>query len=278
METLNLNKLFENALVPLADFLAFEAPGQKWIKVKVIVNAGKGGTLPLCIFLMYQFNNFSYSACIMTALHGSYGLIWLLKDAIIPDAQWEEPVSTIGALTVASMMMGYWLSDFITIGTKVVIPPPVAALAIMVYAIGVTIMMASDTQKYFVLKLKKGLISDGWFETCRNSNFLGEIMVYASFCICAGHYIPWAFSIFIWFAYFGGRFYNKEKSFALKKGGLDYIKRTSVILPVSLPFLPSWFSTPEEFYIEEDQKEGESSLPSPNTRARQGGKSKVKRK
>ena len=141
-------------------------------------------------------------------------------------------------------------------------------------------MMASDTQKHFVLKIKKGLIADGWFETCRNTNFLGEIMVYASFCICANHYMPWLFCIFIWTVYFGGRFYSKEKSFARKKGGLEYIEGTSLILPVSLPFLPTWFTIPQEHCIDphpEIQEGRKSRSPLDSTRARRGN-SKVKRK
>ena len=36
-------------------------------------------------------------------------------------------------------------------------------------------------QKYFVLRARRGLITDGLFSRCRNPNYLGEMMIYGSF-------------------------------------------------------------------------------------------------
>lgn len=44
-------------------------------------------------------------------------------------------------------------------------------------------MLVSDAQKYYTLKYKKGLISDGMFYATRNPNYLGEIMLYRIFDI-----------------------------------------------------------------------------------------------
>ena len=46
-------------------------------------------------------------------------------------------------------------------------------------------MLGSDGQKYFMLREKKGLIFDGFNKKTRNPNFLGEIMLYASFNVIA---------------------------------------------------------------------------------------------
>ena len=270
--SLNLNNLYENVLDPLANFLIWEAPGKKFIKAKWVINSCKGGTLPLSIALMYQYNNFSYSACTIAALHGSYGLIWVLKDAVMPDPAWENPLSIMGAITIGSSMMLYWSAAFITISSRIVIPPPLAAFATIIYSIGVVTMMCADAQKYFVLRIQKGLISDGWFATCRNTNFLGEIIVYASFCLCARSYFPWIWCLFVWSAFFGGRFYLKDKSFAKKPGGVDYIKNTSILLPVSLDFLPSPFSIPSETYVEPAEERQQS--PASNTKRQAGRRRK----
>ena len=44
-----------------------------------VINSFKGGTLPFCLALMKYSNNYSMSAYLITALHGSYGLLWCLK-------------------------------------------------------------------------------------------------------------------------------------------------------------------------------------------------------
>ena len=49
---------------------------------------------------------------------------------------------------------------------------------------------ASDAQKYFSLKLKKDLIKEGFFKNIRNTNYLGEILIYLSFAILSMSFIP----------------------------------------------------------------------------------------
>ena len=43
------------------------------------MNAQKGGTLPMCLVLMAACGNFSPTALLYTALHGGYGLCWLVR-------------------------------------------------------------------------------------------------------------------------------------------------------------------------------------------------------
>lgn len=49
------------------------------------------------------------------------------------------------------------------------------------YIIGVVFMLLTDVQKYLVLMHKKGLISFGMNGWSRNMNYVGEMMLYASF-------------------------------------------------------------------------------------------------
>ena len=86
----------------------------------------------------------------------------------------------------------YWLAPVPAGDAPYEAPTLVLARSRAIYVIGVVLMMGSDAQKYFVLKVKRGLITDGFFARMRHPNYLGEMMVYGSFAVLAGHWIPWA--------------------------------------------------------------------------------------
>lgn len=57
----------------------------KIIKASYIANFFKGNTILFLLTLMIYYDNFSKRNIIYTALHGSYGLLWILKDLTFPD-------------------------------------------------------------------------------------------------------------------------------------------------------------------------------------------------
>lgn len=114
---------------------------------------------------------------------------------------------------------------------KKTVSPPRAFVATVMCVTGTALMLAADTQKHFVLQVKKGLISDGWFARCRNTNYLGEMMLYSSFGVVAQHWVPWAHIGFMWSFVFLGRWFAKEASFRRKVGGPEYMARSGLILP-----------------------------------------------
>ena len=77
-------------------------------------------------------------------------------------------------------------------------------------------MIASDCQKYYTLKYKKGLIDDGLFKYTRNPNYLGEIMVYLSFAMCVGQWEGYAIVSSIWVTVFVINMMCKEISYKKK--------------------------------------------------------------
>lgn len=103
--------------------------------------------------------------------------------------------------------------------------------AIFCYAIGVVLMIASDCQKYYTLKYKKGLIDDGMFKYTRNPNYLGEIMVYLSFAICVGRSEGYSIVSALWVTAFAINMMCKEISYKKKPGWEEYKKRSYILLP-----------------------------------------------
>jgi protein-S-isoprenylcysteine O-methyltransferase Ste14 len=160
------------------------------MKVKHVINLHKGATLFFVGSLMGIYQNFSIAAWVYLALHGTYGLVWLLKDRIYPDKQWEQELPVIQGIPGFFVIGLYWVAPFILISQNVEPPYPLIAGAIALNILGIFLHYASDAQKYFTLKYHKGLITEGFFARCRNTNYLGEILIYTSFAILAMHWLP----------------------------------------------------------------------------------------
>ena len=67
-------------------------------KLATLINLQKGGTGPFVLALMVVCGNWSAEAWTYLALHGTYGLCWLLKHATFRDARWEVRVTWAGGL------------------------------------------------------------------------------------------------------------------------------------------------------------------------------------
>ena len=92
-------------------------------------------------------------------------------------------------------------------------------------------MMGSDAQKYFTLRLRRGLITDGFFVRVRHPNYLGEMVLYASFAWVAGHVLPWLVLAWVWLALFVPNMLGKEASMSRYPEWAAYKARTGMLLP-----------------------------------------------
>jgi hypothetical protein len=57
------------------------------MKVKHPINLSKGTTFLFVLGLMVIYQNFSLGCWVYLALHGIYGVLWLLKDRLFRDKQ-----------------------------------------------------------------------------------------------------------------------------------------------------------------------------------------------
>jgi protein-S-isoprenylcysteine O-methyltransferase Ste14 len=160
------------------------------MKIKYAINLHKGLTFFFVLGLMFVYQNFTVGAWVYLALHSTYGFLWLLKDQLFPDKQWEQFVSIPQGIFIFILVSLYWIAPFILISSGTVPPLPLVALAISLNIFGVFLHFASDTQKYYTLKYQKGLITEGFFARCRNTNYLGEIFIYTAFAMLTQHWLP----------------------------------------------------------------------------------------
>jgi len=218
----------------ITNYLATEIPpGPKLFKLKHVINFQKGFTLAYVLSLMRYYKNFNKTAYLYLSLHGTYGLIWLLKDKIFPDKSWERKSTIPSSIATFLLVLGpYWVSPYLIIKNKVNISNFRMFLCIMIHTLGCVTMMASDTQKYFQLKEKKKLIKDGWFKKSRNTNYLGEMMIYLSYAMLGNSKIPYFILSYIWSILFIPNMLSKDKSIIKKEGGKEYIKNSNLLIPL----------------------------------------------
>lgn len=222
-----------NRWLALRDYLTDDfLGGPKLVKFAWAINLQKGGTLFFVLAVMAWAGNWSATAWTYAALHGSYGVLWLLKEAIFPDPAWQRKITFAGALNTWLLALGlYWIAPVLLIVDRTEQPPAILAAATFIYAIGVVLMMGSDAQKYFVLKERRGLITTGFFARTRNPNYLGEMMLYGSFALVAGHWIPWVVLAWVWGAAFLPNMWKKDASMSRYPEWAAYKARTGLVLP-----------------------------------------------
>ena len=199
------------------------------MKLNQIINLHKGLTVFVVAGLMMFYQNYSISAWVYLSLHGTYGILWLLKERIFPDPNFKEKINLITAITGFIFLGSYWLAPFILISSQKIVPNSIIAASISINIIGVFLHFASDSQKYFTLRIKKELIKDGFFKNMRNPNYLGEILIYISFSILSMSFIPFAILILFFFIVFLPRMIKKDKSLT-KYDSFNKYKQTSGLL------------------------------------------------
>ena len=199
------------------------------MKLNQIINLHKGLTVFVVAGLMMFYKNYSIAAWVYLSLHGTYGILWLLKEKIFPDPYFKEKINFITSITGFIFLGSYWIAPFILISSQKLVSSPIIAASISINIIGVFLHFASDAQKYFTLRIQKELIKDGFFKNIRNTNYLGEILIYLSFAILSMSYIPFLILALFFFVVFLPRMIKKDKSLT-KYPSFDKYKQISGLL------------------------------------------------
>jgi protein-S-isoprenylcysteine O-methyltransferase Ste14 len=206
-------------------------------KFSWVINFQKAGTFFFLGFLIWYYDNHSTAAWIYLAMHGSYGLVWLIKDLAFPDPGWQKRITIAGGIDAFAGVLGwYWVFGWLLISGYAEpvypLPEPVwFALCISLCLTGSVIMMAADAQKFFTLRLSKGLITDGMHRHVRHPNYLGEMMIYGSFALMVWHWLPFVVLAWVWLGVFAVNMIHKEASMSRYPEWTEYKKRSWWLLP-----------------------------------------------
>jgi protein-S-isoprenylcysteine O-methyltransferase Ste14 len=212
--------------------------GPKHLKMAWVINLHKVITLFIILGMMFYFDNFSTAAWVYLGLHGIYGYCWLVKDFAFRDGSFETRVTYGGAVMTYLVLVGwYWLLPYLFVSRHLDPSGPELFLAIAMHTLGITWMIAADCQKHFSLKYHRGLITEGVFTYTRNPNFLGEILIYASYALLAAHWLGWLVLAYATL-FFYSRMCVKDASLSRYPGWEAYTARSNRLVPWGLLAAP----------------------------------------
>ena len=203
------------------------------MKWKHFIDSHKGAT-PLAILAMMAYFNAwdNPTAWVYLALHGTYGLLWVLKSRIFPDKQWEAPASIWRGLYIWGGLTLYWIAPFLITSGGLQAPAWLIGVSVSMYTFGIFFHYAGDMQKSVQLQYNPGhLITDGLMARVRNINYFGEMLIYAGFSLLAMHWLPFAaiavFFVIVWIP----NMLKKDRSLSRYPQFEEYRKKSKLFLP-----------------------------------------------
>ena len=107
-----------------------------------------------------------------------------MKEYLYPDEIWKVPCTLGSAIFLfVGFTLGFWVYIvFLTFGGGKYDPSPChLCMVLIMFILGIWLHHTADAQKYFVLKVRKDLITDGLYSGSRNPNFLGELFILGAF-------------------------------------------------------------------------------------------------
>src|SRR5215469_1137303 len=201
------------------------------VTVNWIINAHKILVIPVVLALMLYFHNWSAAAFLYLGLHGTYALLWLIKQAVFPDKRWAQPIPLwIGLFVPFLPLMAYLVGAYLLISEHTLVPNWVFAAGPFLVILGVFLHYVSDAHKFFTLRARDGLIVDGLFGRTRNPNYLGEIMTNMG-CVLVSWHWQAALVLTGWFLYYVHGMRQKDKSMSRYLEFAAYKQRTGMLLP-----------------------------------------------
>jgi protein-S-isoprenylcysteine O-methyltransferase Ste14 len=205
------------------------------VKQQHFIDSHKGVTALAVLIMMGAYQQWQNpTAWAYLGMHGTYGLLWLLKSRLFGDRQWNQPCRLSYGMVIWGGLTLYWIAPWLLTSRGVQVPSWCLGLCIALYGLGVFFHFASDMQKHTALKLEPGLITDGFWSLSRNPNYFGELLIYLGFGLLAMHWLPilviLSFIAVVWYP----NMRRKDRSLARFESYADYRERTKLFIPFLL--------------------------------------------
>lgn len=206
------------------------------MKHRHFIDFHKGITFIYILFLIWYFDAYENQAIwIYLGLHGTYGILWVLKSRIFPDKSWNQKSSISYGVVILFGLSLYWVSPWIIASGyfyNIYAPGWLISLSIFFFGLGVFFHFSSDMQKHVYLKLRPSkLITEGLFQKSRNMNYFGELLIYLSFVLLSMHWIPLLilalFVLFVWIP----NMKKKDNSLSRYDDFNEYKRKSNLFFP-----------------------------------------------
>lgn len=201
--------------------------------MKIYINIFKGLNGLFILGMMAYFDTWqNLTAWVYLGLHGSYGIIWVLKSFFFPDKSWERPIHWLAGVGIWVALALYLLAPLLLIARDVQAQGWYIAFCIALFVIGVFLHIASDMQKFTALQLKpEHLITDGLFARLRNPNYLGELLIYGSLALLSLHWLPFIVLALYLFIYWIPNMLRKDRSLSRYPEFEQYKRKSKLLIP-----------------------------------------------
>lgn len=195
------------------------------------INAHKILTPFVVLGMMIWFDFWGALAWIYLALHGTYCLLWMIKEQTFRDRRFEEPIHPVaGTIFIFITLGAYWIAPYLIISGELTAPGWLTGLAVATTMLGVFYHFVSDAQKHILLSVRKELITSGLFTNTRNPNYFGEMLIYAGFAMLAQHWLP-LLALAYWWAFFLRNMLKKDKSISRYPGFAAWKQQSWLLIP-----------------------------------------------
>lgn len=206
------------------------------LKQKHFIDSHKFATAFAILGLMTWTGNWTNTtAWVYFGLHGSYGVLWMLKSRLFGDKQWEKKTSLSYGLVIWIALSGYWSAPYIILVSGFEAPPWFLGCSIFLFSLGVFYHFTADMQKYIALQLRpSALITTHIWSNTRNPNYFGELLIYVGFTSLAWHWFPLVWLFLMIAAVWVPNMIRKDKSLSRYKEFPEYKKTSALIIPYLL--------------------------------------------